>query len=196
MHILYVDESGDDGFPEDNIFSPENTPSNKFVRSGLIIHDWKWKKTNDIIADFKFSKRIPKDVELHATEIRRGKKKITDSKTKKRREVSNWYGQRFPDPDDRLNLLKDCCKLINTIVDITLIFIVIDKSLIDKTISGHNTQEVFGRMGDHFILPVIFNHFDNITAGKSHDPTKSVLYACLQRHSQFFPHIEGIHRRK
>lgn len=86
MHILYVDESGDDGFPEDNIFSPDNAPSCKFVRSGLIIHDWKWKKINDIIADFKFSKRIPKDVELHATEIRRGKKKITDSKTKKRRE--------------------------------------------------------------------------------------------------------------
>ena len=137
MHILYVDESGDDGFPGDNIFSPENAPSNKFVRTGLIIHDWKWKKTNDIIADFKFNKRIPKDMELHATEIRRGKKKIIDSKTKKRREVSNWYGQQFPNTDDRLNLLRDCCKLINSIADITLIFIVIDKTMIDTTSSGY-----------------------------------------------------------
>ncbi len=46
MHILYVDESGDDGFPGNNIFSPDNAPSNKFIRTGLIIHDWKWKKTN------------------------------------------------------------------------------------------------------------------------------------------------------
>jgi len=30
--------------PGDNLFSPENAPSNKFVRTGLIIHDWKWKK--------------------------------------------------------------------------------------------------------------------------------------------------------
>jgi len=79
MHILYVDESGDDGFPGDNMFSPDNAPSNKFVRTGLIIHDWKWKKTNDVIADFKFSKRIPKDVELHATEIRRGKRIMKNS---------------------------------------------------------------------------------------------------------------------
>lgn len=83
MHILYVDESGDDGFPANNIFSPNDTPSNKFIRTGLIIHDWKWKRIN------------------------------------------------------RMNLLKDCCMLINSIEDITLIFIVIDKTLIDTTISGY-----------------------------------------------------------
>ena len=136
MHILYVDESGDDGFSKDNIYTPNLSPSNKFIRTGLIIHDWKWKKINDTIADFKFKKRIPKDIELHATEIRRGKKKITDSKTKKRREVANWYGQTYPNTNDRMEVLKDCCKLINSITDITLIFIVIDKTRIDTTIPG------------------------------------------------------------
>jgi hypothetical protein len=137
LHILYVDESGDDGFPVDNIFTPGVTPSNKFVRTGLIIHDWKWKGINDKIADFKFSKRIPGNIELHATEIRRGKRKITDSRTKRKREISNWYGQNLPDTIDRMNLLKDCCKLINSVEDITLIFIVIDKTRIDTTIPGY-----------------------------------------------------------
>lgn len=85
MHILYVDESGDDGFPADNIFSTGGTPSRVFIRTGLIIHDWKWKRINDTIADFKFRKRIPQNVEIHATEIRRGKKKIIDSKDEKKK---------------------------------------------------------------------------------------------------------------
>jgi hypothetical protein len=137
LHIIYVDESGDDGFPANNIFLPNNTPSNKFIRTGLIIHDWKWKRINDTIADFKFGKRIPQNVEIHATEIRRGKKKITDSRTRRRREVSNWYGQQFPNTSDRMNLLKDCCMLINSLEDITLIFIVIDKTRIDTAIPGY-----------------------------------------------------------
>lgn|GEM_PF-1006338 len=137
MHILYVDESGDDGFPADNIFSPDRTPSNKFIRTGLIIHDRKWKRINDAIADFKFRQQIPRDVELHATEIRRGKKKITDSRTGRRREVSNWYGQKYPETNERMNLLKDCCKLIDSIEDITLIFIIIDKTQISTTFPGY-----------------------------------------------------------
>lgn len=36
-----------------------------------------------------------------------------------------------------MSLLKDCCKLINSIDDITLIFVVIDKTLIDRAISGY-----------------------------------------------------------
>lgn len=137
MHILYVDESGDDGFPAGNIFTSNVSPSNKFIRTGLIIHDWKWKRVNDAIADFRFKKRIPKHVELHATEIRRGKKKITDSKTKKRREVVNWYGQTYPNTNERMGLLRDCCRLINSITDITFIFIVIDKTRIDTTSPGY-----------------------------------------------------------
>lgn len=53
MHILYVDESGDDGFLKDQLYHPGLTPTKHFLRTGLVIHDWKWFKINKEINDYR-----------------------------------------------------------------------------------------------------------------------------------------------
>ena len=73
MHILYVDESGDDGFSPSNVYSNPNGQSRVFIRTGLAIHDWRWRKINQDIQSLRYKYKIPNSVEIHATEIRRGK---------------------------------------------------------------------------------------------------------------------------
>ena len=52
MHLMYVDESGDDGFKLD---LPPDTPgsSKVFIRTGLIVHDWCWRRVNSEIKRFR-----------------------------------------------------------------------------------------------------------------------------------------------
>ena len=59
LNILYVDESGDDGFSKDNLYTPGTTPSKYFIRTGLIIHDRKWQSINNKIDEFKVKHKIP-----------------------------------------------------------------------------------------------------------------------------------------
>ncbi len=126
MHILYVDESGDDGFSSKNTYPPSTTPSRNFIRTGPVIHDHKWLSIDRQINQFKYSRKIPINVELHATEILNGYKKIKG----KTSSLPNWFGANYPNRNDRVNLLKDLCTLI-TSLNITLFFIVIDKTNID-----------------------------------------------------------------
>jgi len=44
MHILYVDESGDDGFSKDNEYRPGLTPTKYFIRN----RDRRGKEKEDI----------------------------------------------------------------------------------------------------------------------------------------------------
>ena len=112
MNIMYVDESGDDGFSGNNTYSPGLTPTKYFLRTGLVVHDWKWTKINSKIEGFRVSKGIPKCEEIHATEIFGGKKKIHVNG--KRKTVNNWFGKNFPKKQDRIKLLEDICKLIKS----------------------------------------------------------------------------------
>lgn len=136
MHIMYVDESGDDGFSKTNIYHPGQTPTKFYIRAGLIIHDWKWKNINKEINNFKYSKKIPNNIELHATEIINGRCRAHDKKTGKRKSIPNWYGTTFPDRKDRYALLENICSMI-TKLDICIIIIAIDKSKINQTVSNY-----------------------------------------------------------
>jgi len=132
---MYVDESGDDGFLKSNTYTSGQTPTQFYIRTGLIIHDWKWKNINSTIDNFKFSKRIPKDVELHATEILSGRKRAYDKKTGKRKSIPNWYGINYPDKNDRYSLLIDVCSMINNL-EVCIISIAIDKSKINQSVQN------------------------------------------------------------
>lgn len=135
MHIMYVDESGDDGFSKTNSYAKGQTPTKYYIRTGLIIHDWKWKHISRAIDNFKYSKKIPKDVELHATEILNGRKRAYNSQGK-RKSIPNWYGKNFPDRKDRYLLLEDICSLVQTL-DLCIISVVIDKSKIITSVPNY-----------------------------------------------------------
>ena len=141
MHLIYVDESGDDGFKEDNDYSSLTTPRQFFIRTALIVHDMKWQTVNQKIEALKKRWQILPNVELHATEILNGREKKHDSNTKKRIDVPNFYGTTFPDRSRRKDLLLDVCRLIKNL-DVTVIGVIIDKAKIQQ-----------GKNGDHRSLP-------------------------------------------
>lgn len=131
MHLMYVDESGDDGFKLD---LPPDTPgsSKVFIRTGLIVHDWCWRRVNSEIKRFRTSHEIPRNIEIHASAIMRGGKKQYNREGR-RMDNLNWYGEVMPNKDDRRKLLTELCRSIGSLSDITLICIVIDKTRIDQT---------------------------------------------------------------
>lgn len=54
MHLMYVDESGDPGFPKPGEeFPVAGGPSRSFLRAGVVVHSWKWSRIDAQIADFK-----------------------------------------------------------------------------------------------------------------------------------------------
>jgi len=147
MHLIYVDESGDDGFSLTNHYVPGTTPTKYFQRCGVMVHDRQWRKINRLIDDFKDRYSIPDDVELHATEIISGQEKFYDHETKKRKRRKNWYGKNLPRRQQRETLLLELCQLISSL-NLTIIAVLIDKSklLIDtekvyKTIPKDNSWE-------------------------------------------------------
>ena len=140
MHILYVDESGDDGFAPGNVYTNPDAQSKVFIRTGLAVHDRRWRKLNQNITALKYKYKIPNSVELHATEIRRGKNRIYDKKTGKKREVPNWFGENYPEFTDRMSIINDLCTLIHDSPDISIISIVIDKQKINPSVLPDSKQ--------------------------------------------------------
>lgn len=84
MHILYVDESGDDGFAPGNVYTNPDAQSKVFIRTGLAIHDRRWRKLNQKITALKYKYKIPNSVELQ-------------SRTKSRRFIENLLVQFMKD---------------------------------------------------------------------------------------------------
>lgn len=121
MHLIYVDESGDDGFNVNNIYSTP-TPTPYYIKVALILHDRKWHSIESAIRTFRLGWNIPPNNELHATRILSGRDK----------KHTNWYGNIFPDKAIRMQLLMDACKVLATL-NLTMICVVIDKSKILQT---------------------------------------------------------------
>ncbi|MDP1677672.1 MAG: DUF3800 domain-containing protein [Bacteroidota bacterium] len=109
MHILYVDESGDDGFSKTNTYNSNTTPTGFYIRTGIVIHDLKWHSIDKEIEKFRSSYKIPSDKELHATEILNGRHRIY--KNKKPIYAKNWFGDNF-DKKERKEILVNLCGLI------------------------------------------------------------------------------------
>jgi hypothetical protein len=135
MHILYVDESGDDGFSNNGDYS-QPTPSKYFIRTGLIVHDKKWNSINTEIFSLKKKWKIPDNIELHASEIRSGWARSYNSDGKKNK-VQNWYLQNYPNKNERIKILNSFCELIDSLNKITVICVAIDKTKIDITVNNY-----------------------------------------------------------
>lgn len=65
MYLMYVDESGDTGLV--------NSPTDRFVLSGLVIHESRWREFATRIADFRRTMKtvhgLPIRTEIHASEF-------------------------------------------------------------------------------------------------------------------------------
>ncbi|HLA26847.1 MAG TPA: DUF3800 domain-containing protein [Syntrophales bacterium] len=70
--MMFVDESGDQGYPPSGKWAGWGG-STHFARVGLIIHGWKWKAWNERLMSFKRNRGLTWDVEIKASDIRRGK---------------------------------------------------------------------------------------------------------------------------
>lgn len=113
MHLMFVDESGDPGYPRNGDWSTW-LGSTHFVRVGLIIHGWRWKYWNEKLLTFKRNRGITWDAEIKASHIWRGKGAF-----------AGW------DPYRRNQFLRDLMELIGGMEDITLLGVVIDKRKVD-----------------------------------------------------------------
>ena len=110
---MFVDESGDPGFPKDGDWSKFGG-SKFFVRVGVIIHGWKWKAWHRQMLNFKDNRGLLWSAEIKANHIRRGKGALT-----------GWEEKR------RLAFAEDFAKLIGFNREITLIGVAIDKTKVN-----------------------------------------------------------------
>jgi hypothetical protein len=113
MHMMFVDESGDEGYPEDGVWSGWGG-STLFVRVGAIIHGGRWRALNERLKDFKRNKGLTWDAEIKAVHIRRGKGAFAGL-----------------DGPMRNLLLHDLLDLIGGDQYLTLLGVVIDKTKVD-----------------------------------------------------------------
>lgn len=114
--MMFVDESGDPGFPADGNWTGFGA-SKYFVRTGLIIHGWKWKAWHEKLRSFKYNRGLLWDAEIKANHLRRGKGSF-----------AGW-------PELRRNsFIKDLSSLIGFNSDFTIIGVAVDKTKIDTTL--------------------------------------------------------------
>ncbi|MBN2031009.1 DUF3800 domain-containing protein [bacterium] len=146
MHMMFVDESGDPGYPKDKKWIDWGG-SKLYIRVGVIIHGWKWKTWNERLIRFKKQNGLSWNAEVKASHIRKGKK-----------EFSGW------DKPRRVLFFDDLLSLIGGNIDITILSVSINKALVD-------TSKI-----DRFVKPEIrsfelllerYNSFLDIQSDKS-----------------------------
>lgn len=134
MHLLYVDESGDDSLPAQNGGKIAGSPI--FSRVGIALHDKKWRGIDAKMRGFRHARNIPNNEELHAAEVVFGKtqKNVKTSAGWKKQKFLNWFGQTIRHPEQRRKLLE---QLLLDVLDpkhITIFAVVIEKKHIDVTL--------------------------------------------------------------
>ena len=115
MYMMFVDESGDPGYPRNGKWDKWGGSSH-FVRVGVIIHGWKWRAWNERLIFFKRNRGLSWDDEIRASDIRRGKGCF-----------AGWMRER------RGFFLSNLLDLIAGSIDLTLLGVVIDKRKVDVT---------------------------------------------------------------
>ncbi len=115
MHMMFVDESGDPGYPKNKRWKTWRG-STHFARVGLIIHGWRWKTWHQRIVSFKGNRGLTRDAEIKASHIRRGKGAFR-----------GW------DRSRRKLFMKDLTTLLGGTTDITLLGVIIDKRRVDTS---------------------------------------------------------------
>ena len=116
MHMMYVDESGDPGYPRSKDFPVSGGPTRFFVRAGVVLHGWKWMQVSRMVTDFKKSHGLSWDSEIKAKYVRRGKKAF-----------AGWS------PSDRKQFLLDLLDSIGREIEIHILVVVIAKDSVDRS---------------------------------------------------------------
>lgn len=112
MYMMFVDESGDPGYPSKGGWKSWGG-SRLYGRVGAIIHGRKWKAWNSRLNTFKKNRGLTWDSEVKASHIRRGDGPFV-GRNKKMRD----------------QFLSELLSLIGTNADITLLGVTIDKPLV------------------------------------------------------------------
>lgn len=115
MHMMFVDESGDPGYPTDGDWT-KWLGSKVYARLGLIVHGWKWKAWNERLVSFKLNRGLLWDAEIKASDVRRGQGAFV-----------GWDELR------RAQFIKDLSSLIGLNRDFTLLGVAIDKTKVDTS---------------------------------------------------------------
>ncbi len=115
MHMMFVDESGDPGYPSDGKWRGWKG-STFFTRIGVIIHGWKWKRWDKQLKQFKNDKGLRWDAEIKASWILKGGQIF-----------SSW------DKARRVSFYNDLLFLIAHSNDITILGVAIDKKRVRLT---------------------------------------------------------------
>lgn len=115
MHLMYVDESGDTGYPKAGCgFPATGGPTPWFVRAGVIVHSWKWAGIHERICQFKPSRFLKWDAEIKANHLRAAAGAF-----------KSWS------PQDRKHFLNDFLDTIGREMDVSILSVHIDKSKVD-----------------------------------------------------------------
>lgn len=113
--MMFVDESGDPGYPRASRWKGWGG-STHFARVGVIIHGWRWKAWHQRLTSFKRNRGLPRDAEIKASDIRRGKGAFAGWARSRR----DWF-------------MEELMGLVGGTEDITLLGVLIDKRQVDTT---------------------------------------------------------------
>lgn len=113
MHMMFVDESGDPGYPKKGTWKGWGG-TRLYTRVGTVIHGWKWRAWDTRLKQFKENRQLPWDAELKASHIRRGEGAFVGWDKARR----DWF-------------LQELLQLIGTNENITLLGVAIDKTKVD-----------------------------------------------------------------
>jgi hypothetical protein len=146
MHMMFVDESGDPGYPENGKWTHWKG-TKVFVRVGLIIHGYKWKAWNERLVNFKRNRGLLWDTEIKTADLRKGRKTF-----------AGW-------PQKQRELfLNDLSILIGRNADFTLIGIAVDKTKVDTT---QNARFVKPQVSSLELLLERYNQFLHLQRDKA-----------------------------
>jgi len=76
MHLMYVDESGDCGYPRTGAFPARGGPTRYFVRAGVVLHGWRWMHVKQVLLDFKHARGLRWNAEIKAGDLLRGAENV------------------------------------------------------------------------------------------------------------------------
>lgn len=106
MYLMYVDESGDDGF--------KKYSSRFYILSGMVVNEARWKECSSMIYEFKRGLKerygIKIREELHAVELTQNNKYLPDIKK-----------------SEKLSIFRTFLKVISRMPDVCIINVVVDK---------------------------------------------------------------------
>jgi hypothetical protein len=180
MYMMFVDESGDPGYPPDGKWAKFGG-SKIFTKVGVILHGWKWKAWNERLLQLKKRNGLAWDDEIKASFIRKGK--------------GCFIGWDLP---RRMGFLKDIAELIGNNLDITLIGIVIDKRKVDvsqndRLVNPHIRSMEFLLERYNFFLDNQRDKAGIVVLDPTHEKSDDELryfQSYLQTHSE---HLKPLH---